>query len=67
MRGDTFAFKINADERRMITELALRLNRTKSDAVRVVIREAVRVLESENTPPAQPAQLGQSSKQAVQQ
>ncbi len=51
MRGDTFAFKVNADERRMITELAQRLNRTESDAVRVVIREAVRALAADTVTP----------------
>lgn len=48
-RFDTFAMKVNADERRMIKRLAERLQRTQSDAVRLVIREALRALTADNT------------------
>lgn len=52
MRANTFTFKVGKDERRMIATLADRLNRSQSDAIRLVIREAVRALESDTTPPA---------------
>lgn len=53
MRANTFTFKVGKDERRMIATLADRLDRSQSDAVRFVIREAVRALESDTpTPPA---------------
>ena len=40
-RLDTFTFKVSGDERRMIEELSRRLERSQSDAVRLVIRKAV--------------------------
>ncbi len=43
-RLDIFAMKVNADEQRMIVNLAERLQRNRSDAVRFVIREALRAL-----------------------
>ena len=39
-RVDTFTFKCSDDERRMIAALARRLDRTQSDAIRVVLRRA---------------------------
>ena len=43
-RIDTFAMRINSEERRMIQALAERLQRSQSDTVRLLIREAVRSL-----------------------
>ena len=40
-RENTFTFRINAKERYLISLLADYLNRSKSDAVRFIIREAV--------------------------
>ena len=39
-RIDTFTLRVNPDERRMIDALARRLERTQSDAIRVVLRRA---------------------------
>jgi hypothetical protein len=39
-RLDTFTFKCSDEERRMIAALAKRLDRSQSDAVRVVLRKA---------------------------
>jgi hypothetical protein len=65
-RDERFTFLIDRDERRMITALAKHLRRTESDAVRFVVIEAARVLESEtqqvNTS-AQAAQAVQHGKQ----
>ncbi len=44
MRNRTFTFVCNDDERRLISALAAYLNRTQSDAVRLLIREAAREL-----------------------
>jgi hypothetical protein len=49
MRSDTFTFKCDKDERKMIALLASRLQRQQSDAVRFVIREAVKALEPDTT------------------
>lgn len=39
-----FAFRVNDDERRGISELAMRLQRSQSDAVRFVVTEAAKQL-----------------------
>ena len=39
-RIDTFTLRVNPEERRMIDALARRLERTQSDAIRVVLRRA---------------------------
>ena len=44
MREDRFTFLCNSDERRLITALAKRLQRTQSDVVRWLVREAAREL-----------------------
>lgn len=40
-RSDMFALRINAGERQMIEKLAHSLQRSQSDAIRLLIREAV--------------------------
>lgn len=57
-RNERFTFLIDKDERRMITELAQRLRRTESDAVRFVVIEAAQALEPK-------AQLADKTLQAV--
>jgi hypothetical protein len=47
-RSDLFALRISSAERQMITALANRLQRSQSDAVRLVIREAVNALDPGN-------------------
>ncbi len=39
-RADTFTFKCSDEERRMIDALARKLERSQSDAIRVVLRKA---------------------------
>ena len=63
MRLDRFTFLINADERRMIAALAARMNRSQGDAVRTVIRDAVRAMEA-NHPTTTQAQHNASGQQA---
>ncbi len=41
-RWDSFTFRVNPDERRVIAALAEKLQRTQSDAVRFVILEAAK-------------------------
>jgi len=43
-RITTFTLRVNAEERRILASLAARLERSQSDAVRVLIREAARDL-----------------------
>lgn len=43
-RIDTFTLRVNSDERRILANLAQRLERSQSDAVRLLIREAAREL-----------------------
>ncbi len=50
-RQDTFTFRVNADERQLIAALADRLQRSQSDAVRLLIREAAHeLLDKPNIP-----------------
>jgi len=49
-RYTRFTFLVNSDERRMIVALAERLQRPQSDAIRFVIREAVRALDADPAP-----------------
>lgn len=44
-RDTAFVFRVNAEERRMITALAQQLRRSESDALRQLIRGAVQQLE----------------------
>ena len=43
-RQDFFTLRVNRDERQMLAAVAERLQRTQSDAVRLLIREAAREL-----------------------
>jgi len=45
VRSDIFAMRLNSEERQMLMALAERLRRSQSDAVRLLIREAMRELE----------------------
>jgi hypothetical protein len=47
MRNDLFTMRVNETERQMIVAIAVRLQRTQSDAVRLLIREAARELETQ--------------------
>jgi uncharacterized protein (DUF1778 family) len=52
-RRDTFTFRVNVDERQLIAALADRLQRSQSDAVRWLIREAAHeLLDKPNIPDA---------------
>ena len=44
-RDTIFGFRVNAAERRMIKALADGFQRTESDAVRIIVREAARLLQ----------------------
>lgn len=44
-RWDTFTFRVNEDERRLIASLAEQLQRSQSDAVRFVVINAARELQ----------------------
>ena len=46
-RLDTFTFRVNQEERRMITSLAERLRRSQSDAIRFVVVNAAKELEAQ--------------------
>ena len=47
-RNDNFGFRVSEIERAMIADLAKRLRRSESDAVRLLIREAVRNLQMQD-------------------
>lgn len=47
VRKSSFRMVINAEERAAIAELAKRLRRTRSDAVRIVVDEKVRELREQ--------------------
>ena len=53
-REMNFSFRVNESERHLLAVLAERLQRTPSDAVRLVVREAVRSLleETSSRPPS---------------
>ena len=40
-RWDTFTFRVSKDDRKLIENLAEKLQRSQSDAIRFVIRQAV--------------------------
>lgn len=61
MRGYAFTFKCNAEERQTIAALAQRLQRTESDAVRWVVKEAARELAAQPAQIQQPVLAGSSS------
>ena len=48
-RPETFKFRLSDDERRAIADLAARLSRSQSDAVRFVVIEASRQLAQANS------------------
>jgi hypothetical protein len=50
-REDRFTFVVSAEERKLIASLARRLQRSEGDAVRWVVMDFARALESD---PAQP-------------
>ncbi len=45
-RLDTFTFRVDDEERNMIARLSKRLQRTQSDAVRLLVREAFQQLDT---------------------
>jgi len=49
-RWDTFTFRVNQDERRLIAFLAEKLQRSQSDAVRFVVINAARKLTDQCDP-----------------
>ncbi len=53
MRVSTFTFRMNADERRILAVLAEHLQRSRSDAVRLLIRTAARELSNDASDKAQ--------------
>lgn len=57
-RHESFTFRINKQEREMLEKLAKRLQRSQSDAVRLLVREAVQQLEPDNG--REPVKAGQS-------
>lgn len=58
-RYDRFSFTCDEKERQAIKALAERLQRTQSDAVRLVVREAVQQLTAEPKGQPEPAQAAQ--------
>lgn len=50
-RNSNFTFRVSADERQLIAALAAWLDRTESDAVRWLIREAARERGLGRAPP----------------
>ena len=56
-RADTFTFRVNRHERQMIAALARRLQRSQSDAIRWLVREAVRELGINGGLPWEDSQL----------
>ena len=56
VRTDTFAMRLNSQERRMLVALAESFQRSQSGVVRLLIREATRQLRGQGLlPPATPA------------
>ena len=53
-RADVFSFRVSSAERRTIADLAVRLRRSQSDAVRFVVIEAARQLIQANAAPIDP-------------
>jgi hypothetical protein len=51
-RYNRFVFLVSKDERKAIAQLARRLQRKEADAVRFVVLEAARALESDTQAPA---------------
>ena len=45
-RLETFTFRVDDEERKMITRLSKRLQRSQSDSVRLLIREAYQQLDT---------------------
>ena len=54
-RPDTFTFRINQAERGLLERLSQRLQRTQSDALRWLIREAIRELDAAEAMSGSPA------------
>ena len=47
-RTETFTFRVRTDERQLIADLARKLQRSRSDVIRWLIREAARELSFED-------------------
>jgi predicted nucleic acid-binding protein len=47
-RNDNFGLRVSEIERAMIVDLAKRLRRSESDAVRLLVREAVKSLQAQD-------------------
>lgn len=58
IRRMMFRVRLSDTERGLAALLARRMERTESDAVRQIIREAARLLGSTLAPAAQPAEAG---------
>lgn len=56
-RIQTFTFRVDKHEKQIIDALSKRLKRTRSDAVRWVIREAANALAEEDKVTAVPEQV----------
>ena len=52
---ENFVMRVNPQERAMIKELAVRLQRNQSDAVRLLVREALTVLKAQEQKDPEPA------------
>ena len=50
IRTERFTLRVTPTEQTMIGELARRLQRSQSDALRLIIREALRELERQGSP-----------------
>lgn len=64
-RIDTFTFRVNENERRVLAALADYLNRSQSDALRVLIREAARELLTDAPAPTDAAPRAEGVKNAA--
>jgi hypothetical protein len=62
VRLDCFAMRVNSEERQTLVALAERLQRSQSDVVRLLIREAVRYL----LPPPDQHPGGQAAQEEAQ-
>lgn len=65
-RPETFKFRLSNDERQAIADLAARLQRSQSDAVRFVVIEAARQLSQAQTDP-NPAHINALAVQEIKE
>lgn len=61
-RRDNFTFRVNQSDRQNLKKLAKHLQRSQSDAIRVLVRETVAQLE----PKQQPAPVGEGAHRGQQ-